>query len=203
MPPWHTRLHLGSPSSKPSSTAKSSNSRNPLQHFQANSRDLSDASLHGVPVFSEISSSPPHRQTTRHSRSHSHPFPSLFGSNKPLDEANDEDSDDGMLDLPNDRRGHSSSSSADDMMGSQPNEETSHVTGRCATCNSLVRWPKNLNVFRCSVCLMINDLQPLSSVPQESRSSATHDEGRVTATRLKTTMIGKGKAEPHSLTSMC
>jgi E3 ubiquitin-protein ligase HECTD2 len=29
------------------------------------------------------------------------------------------------------------------------------------TCDSTVRWPKELKVFRCTVCLMINDLKPI------------------------------------------
>lgn len=33
------------------------------------------------------------------------------------------------------------------------------ISGRCATCDSTVRWPKHLSVFRCTICLMVNDLQ--------------------------------------------
>jgi E3 ubiquitin-protein ligase HECTD2 len=32
------------------------------------------------------------------------------------------------------------------------------AVGRCMTCSSLVRWPKDLPAFRCSICLTINDL---------------------------------------------
>ena len=203
MPPWHTRLHLGSPSGKPFTTTKSSNSCNPPEEFQVNSQELPDAPLHGVPVFSAMPSSPQPRHTTRHSRSYSHPFPSLFGGNKLLNNANDEDVDDRLVHQSNDQRMYSPGLSLGDMEGSQPNEGKSHVSGRCATCDSLVRWPKGLNVFRCTVCLMINDLQPLSPNSQESRSSATHDGGPVAATRLKTTMSGKGKREPFKSPSMC
>lgn len=34
------------------------------------------------------------------------------------------------------------------------------VTGRCMTCDSTVRWPQGLKVFRCTTCLTINDLEP-------------------------------------------
>ncbi|KAK8024746.1 ubiquitin protein ligase [Apiospora arundinis] len=34
-------------------------------------------------------------------------------------------------------------------------------TGNCMTCGGLVRWPKELDVFRCTICLTINDLKPL------------------------------------------
>jgi hypothetical protein len=37
------------------------------------------------------------------------------------------------------------------------------LTGRCMTCASMVRWPKDLSVFRCTVCLTINDLAPIST----------------------------------------
>jgi E3 ubiquitin-protein ligase HECTD2 len=35
-------------------------------------------------------------------------------------------------------------------------------TGKCMTCDSMVRWPKELKVFRCTVCLTINDLKPIA-----------------------------------------
>jgi E3 ubiquitin-protein ligase HECTD2 len=36
------------------------------------------------------------------------------------------------------------------------------ATGRCMTCGSLVRWPRELQMFRCTICMTINDLQPLN-----------------------------------------
>ncbi|KAK8134587.1 hypothetical protein PG984_006599 [Apiospora sp. TS-2023a] len=33
--------------------------------------------------------------------------------------------------------------------------------GNCMTCGGLVRWPKELDIFRCTICLTINDLKPL------------------------------------------
>ena len=32
--------------------------------------------------------------------------------------------------------------------------------GSCATCGSRIKWPKGVTEFRCSTCLMINDLKP-------------------------------------------
>ena len=46
------------------------------------------------------------------------------------------------------------------------------VAGKCATCDSLVRWPKRLDVFRCTVCLMVNDLK-------HTLVESSKDEGRV------------------------
>ncbi|KAF7713818.1 Uncharacterized protein PECH_005825 [Penicillium ucsense] len=42
---------------------------------------------------------------------------------------------------------------------------------RCPTCNSIVRWPRNLKEFRCSACLMVTDLSP--DTPAESKPPAT------------------------------
>lgn len=32
--------------------------------------------------------------------------------------------------------------------------------GKCPTCNSTVRWPRHLKVYRCTSCLMVTDLEP-------------------------------------------
>ena len=54
--------------------------------------------------------------------------------------------------------------------------------GKCATCNSTVRWPRHLGVYRCTACLMINDLKSESggnsdparpSLPQQSDGPST------------------------------
>ncbi|RPA97119.1 HECT-domain-containing protein, partial [Choiromyces venosus 120613-1] len=39
------------------------------------------------------------------------------------------------------------------------------TTGRCMCCDCTVRWPSNLNVFRCTVCMTINDLKPVPPGP--------------------------------------
>ena len=44
------------------------------------------------------------------------------------------------------------------------------VTGKCMTCDSTVRWPQGLKVFRCTTCLTINDLEPFS----EARPDSSH-----------------------------
>jgi E3 ubiquitin-protein ligase HECTD2 len=103
----------------------------------------------------------------RHTRSVSHPFPSLFSSRKkkssPAAAANDDDDSDsdsaagtgsgfmGGKAPPPTMRGHRSGSSA---LGSRD-----FATGRCMTCGSLVRWPRDLQMFRCTICLTVNDLQ--------------------------------------------
>ena len=54
---------------------------------------------------------------------------------------------------------------------SAQNEEKEFVTGKCATCDSLVRWPRHLDVFRCTMCLMVNDLKPGARLTVEGREA--------------------------------
>lgn len=104
-------------------------------------------------------------QRPRHTRSMSHPFPSLFSIKKkksgPMTRPEHESDSESGLDagpLPKFRgrpppsRGHRNGSSG----GSRD-----YSTGNCMTCGSLVRWPRDLHVFKCTICLTINDLQPL------------------------------------------
>lgn len=44
---------------------------------------------------------------------------------------------------------------------------TGLITGKCATCGSLVRWPRHLHIFRCTVCLMVNHLKLASAKPTD------------------------------------
>ncbi|KAJ9655335.1 putative E3 ubiquitin-protein ligase [Neophaeococcomyces mojaviensis] len=103
---------------------------------------------------------PPHHTQLGHSRSFSHPFPLFFGGKRqekkaqrqPLD---DFDSSDGA--------GHSKESEAKQKKGQHTvNSKTDKqpVTGKCMTCDSTVRWPQDVKVFRCTTCLTINDLEP-------------------------------------------
>ncbi|KAI9652321.1 MAG: putative E3 ubiquitin-protein ligase HTD2 [Alyxoria varia] len=43
-------------------------------------------------------------------------------------------------------------------------ERDGHVDiGNCATCDSRMKWPKGVGEFRCSTCLMVNDLNPVNT----------------------------------------
>lgn len=46
-------------------------------------------------------------------------------------------------------------------------ENTELVTGKCATCGSLLRWPRHLNLFRCTVCLMVNQVKSKTAKPTD------------------------------------
>ncbi|KAI9724699.1 MAG: putative E3 ubiquitin-protein ligase [Chrysothrix sp. TS-e1954] len=43
--------------------------------------------------------------------------------------------------------------------------EVETTEGHCATCGTLVKWPSSVTEFRCTTCLMINDLQPFRPKP--------------------------------------
>ena len=118
------------------------------------------------------------RQSARqgHGRSISHPFPSLFGAGKKQERESNKGSgpdplestdDEGIMDdeglMPN---------SSPVRSGSQYRKavERDSTSGRCMTCDSMVRWPKELTVFRCTICLTINDLQPKAQDGPDSRA---------------------------------
>ncbi|KAL8694400.1 MAG: hypothetical protein Q9218_000966 [Villophora microphyllina] len=48
-------------------------------------------------------------------------------------------------------------------------------TGHCATCGSTVKWPKHLSVFRCTICLMVNDIRQ-SGIESWAESENRTDE---------------------------
>ncbi|BDD54654.1 hypothetical protein MAP00_000255 [Monascus purpureus] len=119
-----------------------------------------------------------------HSRSLSHPFPSPFGGfgkrrNKSISkhdilDSDDDDDDFGVGYAP----GRLSSSPRKEPVRAVPEDE--FVAGRCMTCNSTVRWPRHLKVFRCTSCLAVNDLE----LPRESKDYIGSDKS------------AKGKAPP-------
>jgi E3 ubiquitin-protein ligase HECTD2 len=96
-------------------------------------------------------------RTPNHGRSKSHPFPSLFSSKKKRQgegagmDSTDDDSGSSPVLPPK--------QNASAKQGKIPEKDL--TTGRCMTCDSMVRWPKDLKVFRCTVCLTINDLKPI------------------------------------------
>ncbi|KAK7948853.1 ubiquitin protein ligase [Apiospora aurea] len=103
------------------------------------------------------------RTAPSHSRSMSHPFPSLFSSKKKkapigLDESTDDDY------TPPKPPGMTSGPSMPSTSTTARKPQRGPIdfrNGNCMTCGGLVRWPKELDVFRCTICLTINDLKPL------------------------------------------
>ncbi|KAI0884744.1 uncharacterized protein GGS22DRAFT_164258 [Annulohypoxylon maeteangense] len=104
------------------------------------------------------------RRPAQHSRSMSHPFPSLFSSKKKKngradDQFGDDDSTDDVSPKQNLRQNIQPNAAPRRI----PRGPADFSTGNCMTCASLVRWPKELHIFRCTICLTINDLKPYDS----------------------------------------
>lgn len=90
-----------------------------------------------------------------HNRSFSHPFPSIFGSKKSEKKSKQGGDFDGVRDARHEEA-HNKNPAAE---SSAPRGDRQPVTGKCMTCDSTVRWPQGLKVFRCTTCLTINDLE--------------------------------------------
>jgi LSD1 subclass zinc finger protein len=43
----------------------------------------------------------------------------------------------------------------------QHGRSSSTATGKCMTCDTLVQWPADHRVFRCSTCMTVNDVRPI------------------------------------------
>ncbi|KAI1381493.1 hypothetical protein F4677DRAFT_127461 [Hypoxylon crocopeplum] len=106
------------------------------------------------------------KRPAQHSRSMSHPFPSLFSSKKkknarPGNQSSNEDFDDDDSPKPKTQQNLHQNVAPRKI----PPGPVDFATGNCMTCASLVRWPKELHIFRCTICLTINDLKPHDPAP--------------------------------------
>ena len=120
-----------------------------------------------------------------HSRSMSHPFPSLFSKKKkfsPVPVHGDTDSDNDYMSkqMKPPSRGHKN-------VGSVGSKDFS--TGKCMTCGSLVRWPRELRIFKCTICLTINALD----LPDRD---ARRDGSRAPAGTSETRARSEGRGAP-------
>ena len=163
MPSWPSRF-LSSSSATPNPTTISVNDRPISPRTQVDDLHSTGTSARFNPPLAstEFYSSSNSASRPRHGRSISHPFPSLFGNGKRTDRKVDLDQLEAELDGLNDNTGivagNEITRTSSEREKSQPSENDL-VVGKCATCDSLVRWPRHLDVYRCSVCLMINDLK--------------------------------------------
>ncbi|KAI1820270.1 HECT-domain-containing protein [Xylaria intraflava] len=160
---------------------------------RANSRLQAESSPHN-PQLVQVSSSSSEdsfvsrpKQLSKHSRSMSHPFPSLFSIKRKKNAAAnefgyDDDDDDDIDDDGGTQNLYSSSSQA---MGSSrlPPGHSDFVTGNCMTCASLVRWPKELHIFRCTKCLTINDLNPSTPGPRSTIRAVAATDSQAQSSR--------------------
>jgi E3 ubiquitin-protein ligase HECTD2 len=98
----------------------------------------------------------------------SHPFPSLFSKKKKnVGTENELYYDEYIDDRDNIPKQYSSSTQAANA-NRMPPGPVDFATGNCMTCACFVRWPKELQVFRCTRCLTINDLKPYTPTPRST-----------------------------------
>ena len=166
MPPWSGRLLSPNARNEPGHSIASGNAASPARMRVTESEILEHA--FGIPSLPPPGQSnrgaPGHTKPTRtpsHGRSMSHPFPSLFSGKKKRSgegaaAAGFDSTDDDSMSPVITRNG------APNPMAKQKVPDKDLTTGRCMTCDSMVRWPKELKVFRCTVCLTINDLKPIA-----------------------------------------
>ncbi|CAG7556664.1 unnamed protein product [Fusarium equiseti] len=127
---------------------------------------------------SRPSSSKPQRPP--HTRSMSQPFPSLFSSKKkrqnsvgaPPPDLGFADDDAAMP-----RQAPKTHARNPSQNGNGPAGSKDFATGNCMTCGSLVRWPRELKVFKCTICTTVNDLEPLSADHDISKARRDANNG--------------------------
>ncbi|KAM3066775.1 putative E3 ubiquitin-protein ligase [Clarireedia jacksonii] len=169
MAPWSGRLLNSNPRIETASNIVPPGPESPTGRGRARltEADILD-NAYGIPTLptpqhgragpSGSSSTKPNGAAS-HGRSMSHPFPSLFnGKKKGSGTATGGAGGDPVED---------DNSSPDKNMGGTkypkvPDKDL--TTGKCMTCNSSVRWPKALQVFKCTVCLTVNDLVPFTPI---------------------------------------
>jgi E3 ubiquitin-protein ligase HECTD2 len=202
MPPWSNRLLSGSSRNELGPSTINSNPTSPGRSTRLSETEILE-NAYGIPSLPP----PPHAsygasntskptRTPSHGRSMSHPFPSLFSGKKrrtadSAGAAGFESTDDDTA-SPDAARDNSQTPTSKQKV---PDKDL--TTGKCMTCDSMVRWPKNLKVFRCTVCLTINDLIPVIL-------EARRGDGHRTPVPLKSLVRPiAGASHRGMLTSIC
>lgn len=178
MPSWSSRLLSSTPTSSSTLPSGGASAHDVPAKTPPSAIDASNTHLHGVPVLETMPSrgSPPSvspsRRPTRHGRSISHPFPSFFGSGRRNEKRGEPHAIEEDVDPLEDEVEY------DKLLPRTPSQKAAAqftdknlVSGRCATCGSLVRWPQHLEVYRCTVCLMINDLKSTRDIKESGATS--------------------------------
>ena len=199
MPSWPPRLHLGSPASGPGPKSRARALKSPpYREDRIEDDTYHDPPLHGVPVIALTGTSSPSRPS--HGRSYSHPFPSIFGTGKKAEKLSEPVSNDNTLKTLTESSFISTGLTSKDHMAangtSLQDSEKQFLTGKCMTCDSRVRWPRHLDVFRCTVCLMVNDLKPGAGLLIGGREA----EGPITTTLSSSPELSrKGTTSPITI----
>lgn len=174
MPQWNSRLlsadHPSATSGTRANMESSLSGLHPVGHRRGASQ-LSEADVlqnaYNIPVLCSRETNANAKQNqdgqrpSRHGRSMSHPFPSIFAGKK----KRDGESSAMTHEVPYcvESLAQSSQSPAKPTSNKSASAADRDLrTGKCMTCDSTVRWPRELKVFRCTVCLTINDLASVS-----------------------------------------
>ncbi|KAF8863562.1 HECT-domain-containing protein [Acephala macrosclerotiorum] len=164
MPPWSSRLLPGSSRNEQGPDPVDNSTISPARPRSRWAETDILENAYGIPSLPPphasfgASSSSKRVPTSSHGRSMSHPFPSLFSGKK---KRNGESATAPGFDSTDDDTVSPSAARDSAQTPKQKVPEKDLMTGKCMTCDSMVRWPKDLKVFRCTVCLTINDLAPI------------------------------------------
>lgn len=168
MAPWPQRLNANSSNSNGPTISGQPNWNKPLPPAPPSAADYEIPTLRRKP---HPSTSDP---ALNHSRSFSHPFPSLFSGGRKPDKKNTLKTDGNIYDTTDDDASINGDSARRNGTVKSPAPNSSQkgnkepVTGKCMTCDSTVRWPQNLKVYRCTICMTINDLEPYVEARNET-----------------------------------
>lgn len=116
----------------------------------------------------------------------SHPFPSLFPPRKGSlrkkaaqdDFDSDSDSDAEMLGLGPGSKSKAPAQASGPPYARPPLGDKDYASGNCMTCGALSRWPKGLKVFKCTLCVTINDLVDMKNAigpPNHAQAGSRHN----------------------------
>lgn len=188
MPSWSSRFLNSNPSSS-SNTASASTRVTPNQIFDESSEDddyfTAIPPPHqqdpGNPFGGAFPSppNPPYRAHHSHSRSLSDKLPTLLGGKRKT--TNEEDG----ASVPSESYAYPHHAPTIQNRGG-PSEGEELQKGRCATCDGHVQWPKAMTEYRCSTCLMVNDLKAIPARPAPAPDQAGTRRGQ------SSTSDGKG-----------
>ena len=169
MAPWPHRFNSNSSTPHGPPASVQYNANKPLPPAPPSAADYEIPTLRPKPAQSNPGAAP-----LNHSRSFSHPFPSFFHGGRKSDKKNPLKFDNKAYDTTDDDTSINGDSARRNGDGEALSRNSSQkrnnepVTGKCMTCDSTVRWPQGLKVYRCTTCMTINDLEPFTEIRNES-----------------------------------
>ena len=196
------------PPQNPASGTGELGRQQPVFSADLTSRDVPPSSAPSPPALATRQNEPSYtspevgrpRGSSRsgHGRSVSLPFPALFSTKKkhpvrdlPHHQSQAEASDEVHRLLPQSAKVNQASRIMP--THTTQNAHRDLATGTCVTCGSLLRWPRELSVFKCTICLTVNDLPPTVAKRKEVDN---HQDSRL----LGGQMHAASKSNPSGMT---